>query len=150
MNKQRTAIYRRRKKILFAEPKDIILQTQELFEEDKQKEAFEAHLNETEKEQFISTLHVLWLQTIDHFWMEHLEIMEYMRSSVRLRAYGQRDPLIEYKNEAIRLFRDLEANIESHVVDLALRAVAAPKTTHVHRLQEIPCLCLSHSWMHQE
>jgi preprotein translocase subunit SecA len=39
------------------------------------------------------------LQAIDIFWVDHLEIMDYTRSSVNLRAYGQRDPLVEYKRE---------------------------------------------------
>ena len=38
-----------------------------------------------------------------------------MRSSVLLRAYGQRDPLVEYKNEAVRMFRDLERAIKANV-----------------------------------
>jgi preprotein translocase subunit SecA len=59
--------------------------------------------------------------------MEHLEAMEYMRSSVRLRAYGQRDPLIVYKNEAIRLFRGLESSIKANFSHLILHhATQAP------------------------
>ena len=38
--------------------------------------------------------------------MEHLEQMDYMRSSVNLRAYGQRDPLVEYKKEGLRLYKE--------------------------------------------
>ncbi len=53
----------------------------------------------------------LVLQTIDMFWLEHLETMEYLRSSVNLRAYGQRDPLVEYRKEGLRLYRDLEEGI---------------------------------------
>ncbi len=48
------------------------------------------------------------LQTIDGLWVEHLEAMEYLRSSVNLRAYGQRDPLVEYKKEGLRLFQNME------------------------------------------
>ena len=44
--------------------------------------------------------------------MEHLETMDYLRDSVRLRAYGQQDPLIEYKKEGYKLFQDLLNNIE--------------------------------------
>jgi preprotein translocase subunit SecA len=41
-------------------------------------------------------------------WVEHLEVMSYTRSSVGLRAYGQRDPLIEYRKEGTRLFKEME------------------------------------------
>jgi len=57
------------------------------------------------------------MQTIDFFWLEHLEIMEYMRSSVNLRAYGQRDPLIEYRKEGLHMYRALEANIEERALE---------------------------------
>ena len=60
---------------------------------------------------------VVLLQTIDMLWMDHLDIMEHLRDSVRLRAYGQRDPLVEYKNEGSRLFKELQAAIRSQVVN---------------------------------
>ncbi|MBI4225277.1 MAG: preprotein translocase subunit SecA [Candidatus Sungbacteria bacterium] len=56
------------------------------------------------------------LQSIDALWMDHLDQMEHLRDSVRLRAYGQRDPLVEYKNEGSRLFRDLQIAIRSQIV----------------------------------
>jgi preprotein translocase subunit SecA len=49
--------------------------------------------------------------------VEHLEIMEHLRSSVNLRAYGQRDPLIEYRKEGLRMFRTLEAAITERVAE---------------------------------
>ena len=60
---------------------------------------------------------VVFLRTIDMFWMDHLDTMEHLRDSVRLRAYGQRDPLVEYKNEAIGLFRELQDGIRSNIVN---------------------------------
>lgn len=60
----------------------------------------------------------LMLQTIDMFWVEHLELMDYTRSSVGLRAYGQRDPLVEYQREGLRLFRDMQAAIRERVASL--------------------------------
>jgi preprotein translocase subunit SecA len=56
------------------------------------------------------------LQTIDFLWVEHLEAMEYLRSSVNLRAYGQRDPLVEYKKEGLKLFQGMEATYAANVV----------------------------------
>ena len=54
----------------------------------------------------------------DLLWMEHLETMDYMRSSVNLRAYGQKDPLVEYKKEGLRLYKDMEMAFVSQVTDL--------------------------------
>jgi preprotein translocase subunit SecA len=51
-------------------------------------------------------------------WLEHLEAMDYLRSSVRLRAYGQRDPLLEYKREGLSMFKELEATLIGNVIHL--------------------------------
>jgi len=56
------------------------------------------------------------LRSIDELWMEHLEIMDYMRRGIGLRGYGQRDPLVEYKKEAFRLFNELTGLIQKQVV----------------------------------
>ncbi|MBI2003035.1 MAG: SEC-C domain-containing protein, partial [Candidatus Wildermuthbacteria bacterium] len=60
------------------------------------------------------------LRTIDALWVDHLETMEELRDSVRLRAYGQRDPLVEYKNEGHRIFREFLLNIDRLVADALL------------------------------
>jgi len=64
-----------------------------------------------DQENFIQLTKALLLSAIDLFWMEHLDGMGYLRDSVRLRAYGQRDPLVEYKNEGFQRFKDLLSNI---------------------------------------
>lgn len=56
------------------------------------------------------------LRSIDELWMEHLETMDYMRRGIGLRGYGQRDPLVEYKKEAYRLYSELNSLIEKQVV----------------------------------
>jgi preprotein translocase subunit SecA len=52
------------------------------------------------------------------FWVEHLEAMDYLRGSVNLRAYGQRDPLVEYKREGSILFKNLLISINSQIVSV--------------------------------
>ncbi len=61
------------------------------------------------------------LRSIDMLWMDHLDQMEHLRDSVRLRAYGQREPLVEYKNEGTKLFRELQAAIRSQIVHAILK-----------------------------
>jgi preprotein translocase subunit SecA len=76
-----------------------------------------AAAREKNGEQFYPMARRFLLQTIDLLWVEHLEAMEYLRSSVNLRAYGQRDPLVEYKKEGLRLFNGMEANYEAHAIE---------------------------------
>jgi preprotein translocase subunit SecA len=56
------------------------------------------------------------LHTIDSKWIEYLTQMEHFREGIGLRAYGQKDPLIEYKNEAFTMFQELIAAIQSDIV----------------------------------
>ena len=74
----------------------------------KEKEVGEENTRQAEK--------FILLRTLDFLWMDHLEAMEHLRSSVRLRAYGQRDPLVEYKNEGHRIFQKLLGVFQTDVV----------------------------------
>lgn len=50
--------------------------------------------------------------------MEHLESMDYLRSSVNLRAYGQREPIVEYKKDGLQMFREMEEIFKEQVLSL--------------------------------
>jgi preprotein translocase subunit SecA len=122
MNSQRNKIYRRRREILLSDDEILGEIIKEMFSkingdfalfEKKQKES-------GDEKAFLHGQRIILLRIIDMLWIEHLETMEYMRSSVGLRAYGQRDPLVEYKNEGARLFRALESAIRSYYCQLAL------------------------------
>ena len=180
MNKQRTAIYTRRRKLLFATPEEIESEAESLIKEvigriiathtpgsseewnkkeigenlasifgggdsfnirervekmESREEIIELAEKEIEsalakkKEEvagFPDALRVIMLQAIDALWMEHLEAMEHMRSSVRLRAYGQKDPLVEYKNEGAKMFKELDWHINSYIANLIFRIGPAP------------------------
>ncbi len=56
------------------------------------------------------------LQVIDNLWMEHLDAIDDLREGIGLRGYGQRDPLVEYKNEAFSMFERLLGGIDSDIV----------------------------------
>ncbi len=81
-------------------------------------------------------LRSVMLSSIDRLWMEHLDTMDHLRDSVRLRGYGQRDPLVEYKKEGYALFQTLLAEIDKQVVYSALRVGVQVHTengqTHQH------------------
>jgi preprotein translocase subunit SecA len=55
------------------------------------------------------------INAIDHHWQEHLTEMEELRRSIGLRSYGQKDPLVEYKAEAYRLFDELMTNVRLQI-----------------------------------
>jgi len=59
----------------------------------------------------------VYLRSLDALWMEHIDNMSSLREGVSLRGYGQKDPLIEYKQEAFQMFMELLANIRTNTVN---------------------------------
>jgi preprotein translocase subunit SecA len=82
------------------------------------------------------------LRTIDWQWMEYLTQMEHFREGIGLRAYGQRDPLVEYKNEAFEMFNELRDRIQASIVAAIYRvqvqrnAPPPPPTPLVRKVME--------------
>ncbi len=68
------------------------------------------------EEQFQQVTRQTLLQTLDFLWVDHLTMMDHLRDSVRLRAYGQRDPLVEYKREGHQLYQDFVSTFEQEAV----------------------------------
>jgi preprotein translocase subunit SecA len=66
------------------------------------------------------------LQTLDHLWREHLVTLEHLRQVIGFRAYGQRDPLNEYKSEAFVLFESMLANLREAVTGQLMHVELAP------------------------
>ena len=60
-------------------------------------------------------LRFVCMRTINLLWSEHLDTMESFKGSVRLRAYGGKDPLIEYKTEGNKLFREFQSTLNSQI-----------------------------------
>ena len=61
---------------------------------------------------------VIMLRVVDDKWMEHLDHMDMLREGINLRAYGQRNPLVEYKIEALAMFEEMEAAIQDQIAFL--------------------------------
>lgn len=119
LNTQRKSIYERRKKLLLGDVPYIESELKRLSEVDeKVSKIVEEKRTVLNDEELISALRRLMLQSIDNFWIDHLELMSYLRSSVGLRAYGQRDPLIEYKKEGLRVFNEMLAGIDENIINL--------------------------------
>jgi preprotein translocase subunit SecA len=88
---------------------------------------------------FFETIRRIALHTTDTLWVEHLETMEYTRSSVNLRAYGQREPLIEYKKEGLLLFKNMEASFYEQVASFikTMNLDGAPQVEVIEEMPEI-------------
>ena len=61
------------------------------------------------------------LRVLDDKWKDHLYAMDYLRESVRLRSYGQVDPLVEYKREAVAMFDDMVQSVRADTLGSAFR-----------------------------
>lgn len=111
LNTQRIKVYERRVAALFGSEEEVFALVRELVGSDHE-QMLEQKRTEFGSEAFALLMRRLLLQVIDTFWLEHLEVMEYLRRSVSLRAYGQRDPLIEYRREGQVNFRLMEEKIQ--------------------------------------
>jgi preprotein translocase subunit SecA len=145
INHQRGSIYSRRRKLLLGTLEDVENELFEIIDVSRdispmssvalasryRVEATQSTENQSDtrlivdqkikefgREPFLRAIRIILLQTIDMYWVEHLEVMDYTRSSVSLRAYGQRDPLVEYKKEGLRLFKEMQYATREQVVKI--------------------------------
>ena len=74
---------------------------------------------------------IVLLRVVDEKWMDHIDAMDQLRSGVSMRAYGQRDPAVEYKFEGFSMFEEMVKNIQEDSVKMLLRV-------HINREQGAP------------
>jgi preprotein translocase subunit SecA len=80
----------------------------------------------------------IMLQVVDNLWTNHLDAIDNLRGGIGLRGYAQRDPLVEYKNEAFRMFEQLVFAIDDEVVHRIYKVQVQPAVpvnsseTHTH------------------
>lgn len=118
LNQQRSTVYDRRRKLLLGDTDELAKIEREIIESVPEAEAaIEAKRTESGDE-WPELFRRLSLQMTDIVWVEHLEVMNYTRSSVTLRAYGQRDPLIEYRKEGLRLFREMQQAVLHRIAEV--------------------------------
>src|SRR6185295_12837575 len=73
----------------------------------------------------------LYLYTLDEHWRDHLYELDHLKGGIGLRAYGQRDPLIEYKKEAFTLFETLVKETNGEFVQRLFRVQLEPEMPRV-------------------
>jgi preprotein translocase subunit SecA len=130
MNVHRETFYKKRREIL--ESSDDVLRAKvlEIIKKAGYKiEDYEKKEKEIGPEKLRQIERFLILQIMDRLWIDHLENMEYLRDVVNLRAYAQRDPLVEYKAEANKLFKEFLNFIEKTLADTLIKIEIAPQIT---------------------
>ena len=147
MNKHREIIYKKRNEFLeksVLEGPSLQQYVLELVKKaghteqeylNKEKELGEQNMRNVEK--------FVCLKVLDTLWQDHLSNMEHMRDSVRLRAYGGKDPLVEYKNEGHRMFGELLKEMDFEIAqDIMSAGLTKPSQqintdlkTDLHRSQ---------------
>ncbi|MDQ5893626.1 MAG: preprotein translocase subunit SecA [Patescibacteria group bacterium] len=138
LNHQRKTVYERRRKILLGTPDQVEEKILEVVADNADmKKIMDDKIAQIGRDRFLTVARQLMLQTIDMYWVEHLEIMDYTRSSVNLRAYGQRDPLVEYKKEGLRLFKEMQAAINGKILDLLPHIAAGVVNQETVELKEV-------------
>lgn len=84
----------------------------------------------SQMERFVS------LQVLDNLWTDHLDAIDNLRSGIGLRGYAQKDPLIEYKNEAFKMFERLVLAIDDGIVHMIYK-IQVQQAPHVHEHQHV-------------
>lgn len=118
INKQRQFIYKRRQALLTGSGEEVDMILKEVVGYRPETAEIISKKQEEFGDQWYEMMRKLCLQVTDIIWVEHLEVMNYTRSSVTLRAYGQRDPLIEYRKEAARLFREMQDSTLHRIAEI--------------------------------
>ncbi|MBC7370696.1 MAG: preprotein translocase subunit SecA [Bdellovibrionaceae bacterium] len=80
---------------------------------EKQKQSMGTFFSQVQK--------MVLLQSIDHHWKEHLQIIDKMKEGINLRGYASKDPLIEYKKEAFSAFENLNTVIKADVIEKIMK-----------------------------
>ncbi|MBP3400290.1 MAG: preprotein translocase subunit SecA [Selenomonadales bacterium] len=104
-------------KLSFMELREELLKIANDLYTEKEQAFGETNMRELEK--------IVMLKVVDSKWMEHLDNMDIMREGIGLRAYGQRDPLVEYKIEAFDMFQGMIKRIQHEVVRFMFRVTIA-------------------------
>jgi preprotein translocase subunit SecA len=96
-------------------------------------QAYERRENQLGSESLRQLERLVTLRIIDDRWRDHLYELDQLKSGVGLRAYGQKDPLLEYKQEAFQLFVSLLDDVDQQIVETIFRAELVPASEEAVR-----------------
>jgi len=95
------------------------------FISDSIRKAYELKVSFEEPDKLATVERYTILQAIDKLWQEHLYEMDSLRTSIGLRAHGQRDPLLEYKAEAFKIFDELMVSVKTEICHNVFRSASS-------------------------
>ncbi len=110
---------------------DLVIEQYEKRGEELKRQAIEQGVDEIEPLREFERSYLL--QVLDRLWMDHIDSLDVMRAGISLRAVGQRDPLVEFKSEAFRMFEDLKQAIQHYTVDALLKLLRNDLTITLKR-----------------
>ena len=94
--------------------KDLLLETAKSYYEQREEEFGSETMREIER--------VALLRVVDSKWIDHIDAMEQLKNGISLRAYGQHDPVVEYKFEGFDMFEEMIAAIREDTLKLIYHA----------------------------
>ncbi len=107
------------------------------FLSERSHEAYEAREEELGSDTMREIERAIMLRIVDDKWMDHLDAMDQLREGIGLRAYGQKDPLVEYKFEGYEMFQNMIDSIQDDVVRYIFRVnVVQPQQQQQRRVTE--------------
>ena len=122
MSKHREIFYKKRRKFLEASLPELKEKVLEIIKKAGfSSDDFEKKEAEVGAEKFLKAIRFFCLRILNFYWIDHLYEMESLRDKVKLRVYGQLDPLVEYKNEGYKMFQGLLTAIESTIAQTIFR-----------------------------
>jgi preprotein translocase subunit SecA len=136
LNFQRITVYERRRKVLSGGIEAVKEKLSEIAQDENSQKIIAEKISILGEEEFYRIVRIIMLQAIDMFWVDHLEMMDYLRGSVNLRSYGQRDPLVEYKREGLGLFKEMQIAINAQITSLLPHIGAGAFQAEEEKLKE--------------
>jgi len=136
LNFQRITVYERRRKVLSGGIEAVKEKLSEIAQDENSQKIIAEKISILGEEEFYRIVRIIMLQAIDMFWVDHLEMMDYLRGSVNLRSYGQRDPLVEYKREGLGLFKEMQIAINAQITSLLSHIGAGAFVAEEEKLKE--------------
>ena len=92
---------------------------------EKVKLAYEAKAASENPDALKAIERLIVLNALDRLWQEHLYNMDQLRNGIGLRAYGQKDPLVEYKTEAFAMFDEMQDNVKNEIANNVFRSASS-------------------------
>jgi preprotein translocase subunit SecA len=127
LSTQRLSVYAQRNVALLGTNEELqrMLQDRIISGDEEAQAVYAAREAEFGSDAWVALVRRLVLQITDQFWLEHLETMDYLRRSVSLRGYGQRDPLLEYRREGLIRFQEMQEGIRTQILETIPRIIPA-------------------------